>query len=354
MNKAELVRLHKRISIHNFQSTQGGTEQAWTLTPEAKKLFEQEEALLLESKIATEQGERVRVSPREPMKVIGRAFIKLFSMSMGVGGQGRRDTGVRSKFKAQLVEDYKATHKNKDRTGILWCCVTGEFFDANVVTAAHLFPYRYGTDVMDAIFGREDPDASEMFSTLNGLLIYSKVEQKLDRGDIIIVPDLPDLASKSQVKEWHAKPIKEYKTRVLATDASMNEYIPKTNLRYRDLDERPLQFRSDTRPRARYLYFLYCMAMIRQAWATRSTEALKQNIGRQYWGTRGRYIQHGQLQEIVKEMGEDLEFLMEGAMEEGRSPDSDSKSLLLLASNLVTEDRKADNDLDEEDSDDDE
>ena len=80
------------------------------------------------------------------MKVLEKAFIKLFSMSLGAGIQGRRDTGDQSIFKAKLVKDYNTAHDNKDRAELLWCCVTGEFFDANSTIAAHLFPYRYGTD----------------------------------------------------------------------------------------------------------------------------------------------------------------------------------------------------------------
>ena len=73
----------------------------------------------------------------------------------------------------------------------------GIFVDSDRLHAAHLVLYKHGPDVMDAMFGRENPDISEMFSSLNGLLIDLGIEAKLDSGDIIIVPNFPDLASKS-------------------------------------------------------------------------------------------------------------------------------------------------------------
>lgn len=48
------------------------------------------------------------------------------------------------------------------------------------MVAAHLFSYRYGQDIMDAIFDRNA--TSELFSPNNGILINNLAESFFDKG----------------------------------------------------------------------------------------------------------------------------------------------------------------------------
>jgi len=126
------------------------------------------------------------------------------------------------------------------------------------------------------------PESPELFSPLNGLLISKAAEEKIDKGLILIVPDA-DHAS-----DWEATLPKAYKIRVLSKDApGMDRYISAhTHTTWAELDGRRLQFQSNHRPRARYLYFLYCSVILRRSWTVqKGGGVLKDELGRPCWGT---------------------------------------------------------------------
>ena len=128
-------------------------------------------------------------------------FLKLFSVTAGFGRSGPREKEVQAEFKNQLLEKYGA--RNMDpRRNTLWCCVRDEYVDYELIKAAHIFPYKHGQDAMDAIFTRPNPEEPEPVSPLNGLLIHGGIKVLLDRGNMVIVPNVPDLASKAQVQAW--------------------------------------------------------------------------------------------------------------------------------------------------------
>ena len=315
-------------------------------------LLEQEEAFVFNAKQAAEQGARVKTFS-DPAKKIGRAFVKLFTLGSGIGTESRRDATVQSNFRAELIERYDAKHIDPDVDGI-WCCVRGEYVERDHVKAAHIFPYKYGQDVMDAIFGREEPEKPGLFSALNGLLIYEHIEEKLDRGDMIIAPNIQDLASQEEIDKWDATEVKDFKICVLnpnGKDMGKKIGVSPDAIRYKDLDGRVLAFQNDFPPRTRYLYFLYCTAMLRRAWAARGTEALRENIDRKFWGTRGKYMEYGQLCEFVQELGEEYEFLMDGAMDKDKASKSpDSQLAIMVASGMITSKPRTPGDDDEEDN----
>lgn len=71
-------------------------------------------------------------------------------------------------------------------------------------------------------------------------------------------------------------------------------------------------FRSDFRPLARYLYFRYCGAILRRSWHNeKPTVALKDQVGKRWWGTPGRR----NMVLAFEEMGHEYEALLEGAMD---------------------------------------
>lgn len=62
-----------------------------------------------------------------------------------------------------------------------------------------------------------------------------------------------------------------------------------------DLDNRPLKFLTDFRPRARYIYFHYCIQVLRRAWqhsnpGQEASGILQAERAKLYWGTPGRYL----------------------------------------------------------------
>ncbi|PTU23482.1 hypothetical protein P175DRAFT_0556127 [Aspergillus ochraceoroseus IBT 24754] len=165
---------------------------------------------------------------------------------------------------------------------------------------------------MDAIFGKTR--TPELFSARNGLLISQQhLEEIFDCGKIVIVSDLPERPETSQLLKF-------------LTD------LP---LRYGDLDNRRLHFRTQYRPAARYLYFHYCLQILRRAWQENASKKtapyLKDEKGKPFWGTPGMYFPKNMLLALVEELGHGYCDLLEGAS----SQKGDNSLLLEVASQQV-------------------
>lgn len=241
--------------------------------------------------------------------------MKLFTTSsMGLAikgtGAGQRDTNQQSSFRADMIQAYEAKHPTKEW---VWCPILGDYTDDDDIQASHLFPYMNGQDTMDAIFGKTRP--GELFSPRNGLLMCRKLERYFDAGKFVIVPDVPNVqenALVSTVKSWLSREPREYRVRIIDPDWEMNEQQISRwgELTYGQLEGRKLRFRSSFRPAARYLYFHYCVQMLRMCWqhssqgkSSQAAAILRAEKGRPFWGTAGRYLPRNMLLALVEEMG---------------------------------------------------
>ncbi|KAK0712628.1 hypothetical protein B0T26DRAFT_714791, partial [Lasiosphaeria miniovina] len=235
---------------------------------------------------------------------IRRAFQAMFSTSqLGICadkvGMGARKRSEQSKFKDDLIQFYGAATTKPNKPKIIVTVhdsATGYEFIKSGVTAAHLFPYKLGPDVLVALFG-EDVE-SELMTSRNGLPLQPHVESALDDGAISIVPDLPDNPTTEQVADWERNEPKIYRWRIIDEDAeSLNTVIiPKghnapedghgapKDITIRNLDGQRLSFKNDDRPRARYLYFLFVFAQLKMAWRheyrTDPAKKLKLQLGK--------------------------------------------------------------------------
>lgn len=88
-----------------------------------------------------------------------------------------------------------------------------EWFPQELMKAGNLFPCMHGQRTMDAIFGATNPP--ELFSTRNGLLMCSIIEDNFDNGVILIVPDLPEMPTMERLTSLVTSPVREYKVRIL-------------------------------------------------------------------------------------------------------------------------------------------
>jgi hypothetical protein len=91
---------------------------------------------------------------------------------------------------------------------------------------------------------------------------------------------------------------------------------------WNELDGQRVQFLSNHRPRARYLYFHYCVSILRRSWnQTKQWELLKKELGKKIWATSGRYLSKTQLLAFAGELGHEVgDSLMQGC----KDPDSDA------------------------------
>lgn len=141
------------------------------------------------------------------------------------------------------------------------------------------------------------------------MMIYFKIEKVFDTGAIVIVPDLPERPLLSALQQWMQTEVRDYKVRIIdPAGIRMDKFIMTIGgLRWRDLDGRKLKFKGDFRPAARYLYFHYCLQILRRAWRAgpgqHAAFTLQEELGKPVWATPGRYIPKNMLLAFVDELG---------------------------------------------------
>ncbi|KAJ4139729.1 hypothetical protein NW768_001072 [Fusarium equiseti] len=154
--------------------------------------------------------------------------------------------------------------------------------------AVQLFPPQHASKA-DAIFGRGA--ANEIYSPHNGLFLHEKVEHALKKGYIAIVPDgrtnYKVVVLDKQRREVHR--------RIGRSDVDGFK-------RYIDLDERPLRFKTDARPKVRYVWWAYVSAVLQTFyWADSPSDYGKINHLSEvrwldsYWKYRGPFVKRNQL-----------------------------------------------------------
>lgn len=329
--------VNRKISLRDFP----GSEAQWQATEEAKRIFEQIQAHKVQHRICSQRLEKV-TDNGTGKRSLRASFMKLFTTSkMGLGikqtGAGERGRWIQMDFKTSCIDAYEAG-KPREKTP-LWCPVLGEWCDRGDVRAGHLFAYMHTQETMDAIFGRRKEP--ELFAPRNGLLLYKNIEKYFDSGKLVIVPDIPDHPSVTNLNTWITKKPREYKLRILDKSwDQINERVTSYfDTTWADLDNKHLEFRGSFRPRARYLYFHYCVQVLRYAWQQEDNEdrllTLKHESGRPFWGTRGRYIKRNMLRAFIEELGhEDHLGILEGA---SCRSSGDSNLLLDAVSRQVVE-----------------
>ncbi|KGO78015.1 hypothetical protein PITC_025430 [Penicillium italicum] len=334
----ERSEVDRKISLGSFD----GTEEAWKRTDEAKIIMEKIEAQKQMKKICEDRVSQLRNNP--PRGSLRASFMKLFTtstMGMVIKNTGARDcsTSQQNNFRKEMIEVYDAKHPAQPW---LWCPILGDYTDEDDIQASHLFPYMNGQDSMDAIFGKIRPE--ELFSARNGLLMCRKLERYFDAGKFVIVPDIPDVEKSvvaSTVKRWLNCEPRQYRVRLIDPDWEKRDeqVLRLLDLTFGQLDGRPLKFRSSFRPAARYLYFHYCVQILRMCWqhssqgkSSQPATILQAEEGKLLWGTAGRYLPRNMLLALVEEMGHEYRFVLDGA---AWSRPSDDKLLLGLVSRNV-------------------
>ncbi|OJJ44490.1 hypothetical protein ASPZODRAFT_168752 [Penicilliopsis zonata CBS 506.65] len=306
------TRIVSEISLSEFP----GDASEWERTEEARRLFEQIRAQ--KHRVASFQSQSAKLSLSKPRRSLRESFMKLFTTSpVGLGiktGAGARDGHIQSNFRSGLIRDYQSMHSDGMHA---WCPILGDYYPSRAMTAAHIFSYKHGQSTMDSIFGKMRPP--QLFSSKNGLLIHSEIEQVLDAGVLVIVPDLPEKPTSAMLCSWTDSEVREFRVRIIDSqwDRLDEGIFGISGLKWRDLDNRKVQFRGTFRPAARFLYFHYCLQVLRRAWRAgpgqKAVFSLTDELGKPFWGTPGRYIAGNMLKAFCEELGHDCDGLMIGA-----------------------------------------
>lgn len=346
----ELNQVVRKMSVAEFVLRGVGDESAWMDSVEARKSMEIEAALKIEQKAYQKQAARQQVIPDNEEHAQRKYFMRLFATSKrGLNiqsdqtGLGQRDRKIQSRFRRKLIKACKPQNRDK-RSQTFWCPILEVYAPEPRVRACHIFPRSAGQEDMDAIFGREDPDRREMNEIENGLMMTEDVEDMIDNGKLLIVPHISPNASTDEMNAWLLSSPKSYMIRILDPQHEEMQYyypyqIEKPEKTWAQLDSRQIFFRTTHRPRARYLYYQYCVTMLRRSWITapQGETILKGELGQQYWGTRGPFMKKKMLLAMVEEMGHDYEDLLQGAAPPDKQEDEhpDDTGLLCAISTII-------------------
>lgn len=348
------------------------------LSPEEEReyLTRKRRAHLSNSKIFNSQAERVKGDINgQPSAADKRCFRQRFNdetllkVVREPGEEERQNRPSRKSaqgdFKSELYKVMNIT--DPDNPNWAWCCATRTFWPKASMRAARLFPYhdREGPDSMTSIFGTR----GELMSPKNGLLLLQIFKEHLDRGNLVIVPHVnPDETNEATEKQKRlddSKP-KEYKIRVLNPRAAgmgnkINPWLSEQT--WRDLDHKPLEFKSDWRPSSRYLYYKYLEARLKFAYLHHSDSDSDQLDGsggldkggplrgnNQVWATSRPWIRKSMLAALVDEVGDEYGAdIMQGAAPgDGEDGEVETDPLLLCIINESMMEPDGDEDEDSE------
>ena len=347
--------LTRQISIASMKDQTKDNTKEFLESEEGQNLLLQETSLKLDRKLFHDQAQKMGSKAKDFS--LRRSFLQLFigaETALGINNsRGQGDNRLQSAFRSELIVKMGAnTPERKDQ---LWCPVRNQYCDEEVVVAGHLFPWKCGEATMEAIFGRPDSGHSELFKAENGILWSTRAEERFEKGLFVIVPDVPNQPTKEQLDTWEASDPKEYKIRVLNPEHELM-VLGVRGKTWADLDNERLYFKTSFRPRARYLYYTYCAAMLRRSYAGKHLDVSKSELRKRFWGTPGRYVLEGMLLGFVEEMGHDYEHLLEGAIKEEEAvPDSTAVAIAnqgIQRSLKADEEEASDSDSDSDDDND--
>ena len=188
----------------------------------------------------------------------------------------------------------------------------------SAIQAAPIFPSCNGQEMMTEIFGRD----AGFFSIWNGIMMSYEAEVHFARGHFVIVPDVEHSDSAvAEMSRWnhHDEP-RNHKIRIVNPQGrDMDTLVNgEGSVRWCELDGKRVSFRGKARPQARYLYYHYCVTMLRRSWnGDEKAGFLNDELGKPFWAaTPGPYLRKRMLTALVEEMGHEYDALLAGAMED--------------------------------------
>ncbi|KAI1095613.1 hypothetical protein F5B19DRAFT_489272 [Rostrohypoxylon terebratum] len=325
----------------------------------------------IDLKLSAAKSQSTRLPKQHPLL---ESWIKLFFGATGGFGLGAASFGLRSsqeqnKMRAEMMDKYHEVGFQKKKQGLIWEPVCGSWLRSEWADAAQLYPAK-SIEHMNLIFGEGAKE--ELMTASNGLFLCPDIEKVLELGYLAIVPDVrlePDanedpttdmMTRRQNVNDWENLNPKEYKLIVLDNSKSLKKRLKGVfqfssvyNIQsVEDLDGRRLTFRTNFRPRARFMWWAYLNAVVNLCYRKKSTRGIdvdkEVELGNRYWGTRGKYVNKNQLLGFVEHLGHDVAsisstlILEHGIEGEGEEELPKAAAVVVVADTII---RKASSNL---------
>ena len=230
-------------------------------------------------------------------------------------------------FKTRLMKKYRSQHPTDNFS---WCPVLGNWIKDGELEAVNLFDSMHGQDVMNSVF-QKPFWRSGLCAASNGLVIHYHIAEAFDSGKFVIVPDNEKRpAIPATIRRGLGTP-QECKIQII--DPMWNqldeEILTDTGITWRKLDGKRLKFRAMLRPKAQYLYFHYCLQLLRRAWQYKglSTNVLEEDLNKNLWDLPRSLLPRDMLLALVEELGSEYVSLLQCS--KGKTDRTQSSPLLL-------------------------
>ena len=386
--KAELHTLKRKVSMleSNFDDQDEAAVRKYRETPQGRRQIEDEEAVKQTANLIKQH--QAKLAPGM-VKTKRNIFVEMFMGSKSGWDfdttHGPRDQDLGTQFKNELRKEMLRP-MNARNPAHHWCPVAREYCNnenKNGMVCGHLFPSKCGQEAMSAIHGEAELDMyigrpgpkGELYRAVNGIYWSAGAELRFSNGLFVIVPDLNIDATPAELATWEASSPKKYRLRV--TDPEHKDMLADINPSsssprpWNSIDGQRLLFNDpeklkrkaedpsfeyevvNFRPRARYLYWAYIEAMLRKVYKVdkskypvlrnqKAMELGKQEVGKPYWGSRGKYIKKHYIQGFIEVMGHEYEHLIDGAIEPENGEEEDpDPTVVAVANHSIVKKNKA-------------
>ncbi|KFY24849.1 hypothetical protein V493_04993 [Pseudogymnoascus sp. VKM F-4281 (FW-2241)] len=255
-------------------------------------------------------------------------------------------------FRERVLDYYGAKMVGADGNVKKYCHLTG-WQPALNVRCAHIVPKSLKSDELSYLFGVRDAMLGE---ARNGITLYNVIENALDDGNIVFVPDM-------------LIPGEEIVWRCVLINKSMASDEIFKSLKWRDIDGKELKFLTGNRPAKRYLYLRYAITCIHQRQQGNSDwldTAFRETKSKGHiWVTPGPYLRQSMLLTLARNASDTflpevfygLTTFTEADGCPGRSTDAEEDLVMGLGLKIqdsFAEAKRSSDDEEEEDDDDEE
>jgi hypothetical protein len=207
--------------------------------------------------------------------------------------QGSRNRSDQTGFRKRLEQAYNwADYKQNETNHRCWCPVMKKMVLDRYIIAAHIVPYSIGEVNAAYLFGLDQEKGYEaIWDNRNGLLLHEGIEKAFDAARVIIVQDEED---PNELKL------------VVMDDSLMDVEVSDDGVRFGELHQRRLEFKTNARPGRRNLYLHYLLALFRRkrfnvnGWERDSEKAKSGYV----WGTPGPWLRRSIIKALAFEIGD--------------------------------------------------
>ncbi|KAI4134399.1 MAG: hypothetical protein LQ347_001557 [Umbilicaria vellea] len=256
----------------------------------------------------------------EPDMALAYAAIVTQQFVQTTKNHGLKRTGQQQiEWGNQLRVWYDAV--NPDDKKSYWCPISKSYGNRHYRCNAHIVPFSLGTENIEYLFGEpKDTGLDIVWRNENALIIDKGLETAFDKGAFVLIPILtrPD-----EPTRWKT---------VLLDNTRRNTVFSAGPHTFNDIDGVELEFKNNNRPGRRYLYYHYCVSILRAVrfqtpgWADAKVKA---STG-QVWATWGPYLRKSLLLKLGEVLGDTKlpeEFVEAGTFEGDDNVDKEEETI---------------------------